>query len=197
MGWLVSAIGLPVTIGGITIVLLAVTVIMRRRMGMRPLLASRMRTTLLAVTLAASLWAVVTVTCGLRHGAYAHTNFEVSIPTFWHSVMESPVDDSTHVASADDTRGRVVLLYRFGCPDCEAAYATIVEHVSELPADDVLWLSSRSAIGHELCETYDVQWVPSVLLHDESGLRLVYDVSETDTTGLDEVVGIIGERTSD
>lgn len=139
--------------------------------------------TLSAVACGAAVACLVTTVamCGvaMSHGMQG---FGMTLPAIGRSIGLSPRDQSHELASTDDAKGRVIVVYRFACPDCEAAYDAIREATD---GRDVLWVSSRSDVGHALCERYGVEWVPSVLSVSDGGRVVVRDLYADDLSGLD------------
>lgn len=132
------------------------------------------------VTVVAGL-ALSVVICarGMFHGMQG---LGMTLPAIERSTDLSPCDQAHELGSADEVPGHIIVLYRFACPDCEDAYGAIRDAVR---GQDVMWVSSRSDVGHELCERYDVEWVPSVLSVSSDGHAVVRDLYADDLSGLD------------
>lgn len=63
---------------------------------------------------------------------------------------------------------KVIILYRFGCPDCERIYADLLQAREEHP-NELAFISSRGKVGRQLVERYDISSVPSLLVIDPKG----------------------------
>lgn len=134
-----------------------------------------------ACTTAAVCLVVTVAVCGnaMSHGMQG---LGMSLPDIGRSTELSPRDQSAELSSTEDAKGKVIIVYRFGCPDCEEAYDAIR---AATDGRGVLWVSSRSELGHALCERYDVEWVPSVLSVSDDGNVVVRDLYANDLSGLD------------
>ena len=130
MRWLES-----VTLGRTLIAAVAVTAVMavalvvvaHRTRGR----AHRARTVLAVLTsvcAVATAVLVASVPIAMSHGMQS---FGTPLAQYPASVARSHADESSQLKSTSDIRGKVVILYRFGCPDCEAAYDGIEEKVFE------------------------------------------------------------------
>lgn len=60
-----------------------------------------------------------------------------------------------------ERNGAIVILYRYGCPDCEAIYDDLQEAIDELGLKDVYYVASSSEYGQELVEEGDIHYVPT------------------------------------
>ncbi len=97
-----------------------------------------------------------------KHGYYK--GLDASATQLWHHIHRSPEEDKV----PDDLHGKIIIYYRFGCPDCSAVYPQLTEKLKEYK--NVYWISTRSAQGKELIAKYPVKEVPSVLYvkHDDT-----------------------------
>lgn len=59
----------------------------------------------------------------------------------------------------------LIILYRYGCPDCEENHDELEKLKDKVPTH---YIESRSNLGKELVKQYDVKFVPAVLLWDEN-----------------------------
>lgn len=59
----------------------------------------------------------------------------------------------------------LIILYRYGCPDCEKNHDELKKLKDKVPT---YYIESRSNLGKELVKQYDIKFVPSVLLWDEN-----------------------------
>lgn len=60
-----------------------------------------------------------------------------------------------------ERNGAIVILYRYGCPDCEAIYDDLRESIDELDLKDVYYVASSSEYGQELVKEGDIRYVPT------------------------------------
>lgn len=59
----------------------------------------------------------------------------------------------------------LIVLYRYGCPDCEKNHEELKKLKNKVPTH---YVESRSNLGKELVKQYDVKFVPSILLWNEN-----------------------------
>lgn len=60
-----------------------------------------------------------------------------------------------------ERNGAIVILYRYGCPDCEAIYNDLREFIDEIGLTDIYYVASSSEYGQELVEEGDIRYVPT------------------------------------
>ena len=60
-----------------------------------------------------------------------------------------------------ERNGAIVILYRYGCPDCEAIYDDLRNAIDELDLKDVYYVASSSEYGQKLVEEGDIRYVPT------------------------------------
>lgn len=82
----------------------------------------------------------------------------------------TPQDESAGIVGADLT-DTVVVFYRFGCPDCEATHADIVEW-AQANGLRLRWVSTRSDEGRAVFGATTLTEVPSMLATSATGERL-------------------------
>lgn len=70
---------------------------------------------------------------------------------------ETPVSQTL----PEERNGAIVILYRYGCTDCEAIYDDLREAIDELNLKDVYYMASSSEYGQELVEEGDIRYVPT------------------------------------
>ena len=108
------------------------------------------------------------------HIAYTHGyrgKLTENASGLWKTIHESPVEDKLP-ADIADLNQRLILYYRFGCPDCGATFKDISARVENL--DGVYWVATRSDQGIKLRETYPVDEVPSAVYIRKDGTTLTY-----------------------
>lgn len=70
---------------------------------------------------------------------------------------ETPVNQTL----PKERNSAIVILYRYGCPDCEAIYDDLQEAIDELGLKNVYYVASSSEYGQELVEEGDIRYVPT------------------------------------
>lgn len=92
----------------------------------------------------------------------------------------------------DDTKGSIIILYKFDCDDCKAIYNDLSDALKD--NENIYWISSTSKQGKKLTEEFTVSEVPTGLYmryNDYNGsIKAVkYELAATDnnnTTILNE-----------
>lgn len=93
------------------------------------------------------------VTMADTHGAH-----EVNAPlTMSPWKMASAIASSPAADNEEIKPGQIGVIFKFGCEDCESTYQELKEKLGP----DVVWISSRSDIGHEYVERYAIGAVPT------------------------------------
>lgn len=110
-----------------------------------------------------------------KHGAYGDP---MTFADTLRAINHSPVEDEL----PEDLRGKIILYFRFGCPDCEAVFEELSRR-AEPYGDDVYWISTRSEQGIELRKTYPCDHVPSAVYISTKSL------SDAWYTRLDKTIG--------
>ena len=78
-----------------------------------------------------------------------------SFPAIQQVNQKTPHNDYSELKTGD-----VVVLYKFGCPDCEGIY----DSANNLFLNNdihIKWVSSETPNGQELCEKYNITWTPT------------------------------------
>ena len=96
-----------------------------------------------------------TYTTARIHGYYK--GLDANADVIWKHIHRSPEED----VLPDDLHGKIIIYFRFGCPDCSAVYPELSKKLMEIK--DVYWISSRSPQGKQLLQSYPVDEVPSAL----------------------------------
>lgn len=133
----------------------------------------------LSIVTMGSIW--TTYTTAQKHGYYK--GLEGNAAQIWKHIHKSPIEDQV----PEDLHGKLIVYYRFGCPDCSAVYPELTERLKELT--DVYWISTRSAQGKELIAKYPVDEVPSVLYVKYDGTystAIIYKKNEEKQSYLDK-----------
>lgn len=98
---------------------------------------------------------------GVSHGA---STVKMPITAMITGISKSHTKDTL----PDDTKGSIIILYKFGCPDCEAVY----EDLSEMLKDrDVYWIASTDDDYKNLVETFNIEEVPTGLYMRQNDLN--------------------------
>lgn len=115
-----------------------------------------------------------------KHGYYK--GLDTNAATIWKHIHKSPEEDTL----PSDIHGKIIIYYRFGCPDCSAVYPELSKKLNEYV--DVYWISSRSPQGKELLKSYPVEEVPSILYvkyDDTHSTAILYKKNEENESYLD------------
>lgn len=152
-----------------------------------------------ATMLAADTYAFWLVNTAVEHGLY---DLGLPIAPLAEQVRHSPKDQSEEFAAAVSEVGgtptnTIVVVYRLTCPDCEAVFEDLDARLRTIPAD-VFWVSSRSSVGEQLRDLYDVTQVPSLIVFDDNGrasVSLAYTKDAAGNSVLDTSVIDIAART--
>lgn len=86
----------------------------------------------------------------------------------------------------DDATGSVVILYKYGCPDCEAIYGELASAIDEAGIEDVYYVASSSPDGRELVENGSINYVPTVVYLRHEALANGADMTHIQLTTVDE-----------
>ena len=90
---------------------------------------------------------------------------------------KTPFDESSTVEGATDI---VIGFYRFGCPDCVTVHDELESWATENNLD-LVWVSTRSEVGHRLFLSQPVDQVPALMAvraDDETLTRIAFEVDE-------------------
>lgn len=128
----------------------------------------------LAVISTFSVAFAVICAIAFSHGMY---DLDVDATKILKSIEFSPTDQSNEFARAigysegetpTTVKSSFVVIYRFTCPDCEQTHH---ELESKLRAEGkpYWFISSRSDVGHALCNLYGINEVPSIIAYDSQG----------------------------
>lgn len=93
---------------------------------------------------------IITV-IGFSHGMY---DMHTTITETMNYISKTPVESQI----PDDLSNKLVIYYRFDCPNCHAVYDKLEKATQDY---DVIWISTRSKNGKELRKTYPVEYVPT------------------------------------
>lgn len=96
-----------------------------------------------------------------------------SIPHICYSIQHTPSNVSLK-STTDDYSGSIIILYRFGCEDCEKVYDNIQSWITAHPSANITWIASRSQKGQQFLAKYPVNYVPT-------GIYVFYNQNGTAT----------------
>lgn len=102
-----------------------------------------------------------------KHGMTNEMASEIKIQDLYSHIKTTPPEDSLPV----DTRGIIVLYYRFDCPDCATIFPELQRVVQD--RNDVYWVSTRSKQGQTLREKFPVEEVPSAIYIKQDGKHFI------------------------
>lgn len=87
------------------------------------------------------------------HGLQGKQN--ITVKALNDGIKNSPEEDKV----PENLNGCIIIMYKFGCKDCEAIYNDLSAAVNN--KDKVYWISTESPQGKELIAQYPVEEVPS------------------------------------
>lgn len=126
---------------------------------------------------------IVAITTGVSTGvllkdALAHGLYDMNLPIvpLIEQVRLSPEDQSEEFgayveACAEKDKkptNTIVSMYRLTCPHCEAIYEDLDARLRAMPYQH-FWVSSKSPVGVQLRDLYDVKDVPAIISFDANG----------------------------
>ena len=112
--------------------------------------------------------------------AYQHgyrDGFNNNAYSLWRGIHDSPKEDKL----PDDLKGTLIVIYRFGCQDCETTYDELSEQLQGI--SNTYWIASRSDQGQDFLKEYPLDSVPSAVYIKQDGSYLSYQLYETSTDG--------------
>lgn len=128
----------------------------------------------------------ITTIMGYRHGMYRLSD---TIPRICESIQHSPDISEQDVPPIDELNGSIVILYKFGCKDCESVYFQIQNELKEHSDKEIYWLSSRSKQGQEFLKRYPVDFVPTgIYVYNDQNSMVTYTQKPLAITGTDDNV---------
>ncbi len=98
-------------------------------------------------------------------GAYDNIQSNQSIEDILY-YTDNGYTESDNIPS--DLSGKLVIFYRYGCPDCAAIHNDLIKYLSDNNIDDIYFISSRSNTGQKLLYPYSdkerclISQVPSI-----------------------------------
>ena len=106
---------------------------------------------------------LITVTTAYSRGYFGQ---DASLAQLKDASELAPNDQSATLPN--EITSSIVVIYKFGCPDCEAIYNDLYQDVDNIDIP-TYYVSSRSDRGHTLCVAYDINDVPTALAYNEDG----------------------------
>ena len=97
----------------------------------------------------------------LKYGAYGNGQKLQTINEIYDcTILRGFVDQSETLP--DNIRGKLIIFYKYGCPDCREIHNEIITCLQENDViNETYFVSTRSEIGAELIKTYPVKEVPT------------------------------------
>lgn len=92
--------------------------------------------------------------------------------------------------TAEDTESApaLIIVYRPGCPDCEGTYQKMSSYLSQLkdthPHFHAGWVNSRSDLGSELVDKYNIKSVPMAILIDKNNQAKLFNYTKKTNEGI-------------
>lgn len=140
------------------------------------------------LTLAAASSLALAVICFMAydHGMYS---LDIRADRIIRNIQMSPHDQSKELAEATgwsegetphNPKDAFVVIYRFTCPDCEGVKDELQARLAN-SGYPYWFVSSRSPLGHAMCELYGVDEVPSLISFDDEGrasLAVIYETKD-------------------
>ena len=115
----------------------------------------------------------------------------MNAPKIWQESMRYNGNDE--LTEDNPKPGTVIIWFRYGCKDCEAAKGSIDAYLEET-GQKAYWCYTRSDNGKKLRETYKVTSVPSAMLITGNGECIIKDLYDAETgTFLEENLNRIFE----
>ena len=84
-------------------------------------------------------------------------------------------------ADKNELKGKLIMYYKFGCPDCNGIYTEWTQMTNNVP--NLYWVSTRSKQGKELLDIYPVQEVPAGIYIKQDGTYIAYVLYDKTKTG--------------
>lgn len=138
---------------------------------------------LIAVAVATGVSMGVLLKDALAHGLY---DINLPIVPLIEQVRLSPEDQSEEFGAYVEENGTptntIVSMYRLTCPHCEAIYEDLDARLRAMPYQH-FWVSSKSPVGAQLRDLYDVKDVPAIISFDAKGRASVALIWTTDAAG--------------
>lgn len=131
---------------------------------------------------------VFAILCVFNTSLYSHGAQQYSSPKdmFIH-LINTPEEDNNEVweliENSHTFKQTIIYFYRFDCWDCTRSYDKTMEFINTLDCD-VYFISTRSEYGKELCRSYDVYNVPSIVAFNKNGESETFEIySENKSAG--------------
>ena len=118
----------------------------------------------------------INVAAAYDHGYYGQ---DASLAQLVNTTDRTPHDQSAELP--DELTSCIVVLYKYGCPDCDAIYDDLAQSVKNANVK-VYYVSSKSERGSGLCAAYDVNDVPTAIAYadDSSVLQKILYYTDDD-----------------
>lgn len=86
----------------------------------------------------------------------------------WSGIKASPTEDKL----PENTDSCLIILYKFGCDDCEKTYDALRSEFSE--TEKTYWIATRSKQGQDLVAKQQIASVPAAIYFQKDGNALTY-----------------------
>lgn len=144
-----------------------------------------------------AVWALLSVSSclivqasALTRGASVKNIMTTSVLELYETNAETPISESLPASEG----GSIVILYKYGCPDCEAIYDDLTALIEDNELENIYFVSTRSTEGKALIEEGDIQYVPTGIyirntkLNDNTRLtyQLLHTYNDDDKAVIDE-----------
>ncbi|WP_162930803.1 hypothetical protein [Lactococcus allomyrinae] len=74
------------------------------------------------------------------------------------------MNNTHHESQIDFSKPQFIILYKVGCPYCNAAHQTIEQEIKDLPRAQVHFVEVRSHLGKQLVQRYQVQKAHTIIV---------------------------------
>lgn len=132
--------------------------------------------------------------CGWLNTAFDHglepDRKDTPIGTVLKYTALSPVETMLP-SDLTELHGKIVIYFRFGCPDCVATHEDMMQALSGVPSQDIYFVSTRSEQGKKLRDIYPCPGTPSgmYICNDPAGEQITHILfvkNELDESVFDE-----------
>lgn len=129
---------------------------------------------------------IITVTCATKLAS--PWSIMVKSPNELIEIERITPDDQSN---EEINKGDIIILYKYGCPDCGAIYSDLEHYLDENGATNIKYINANTEKGRELYNEYQIQWVPTAIYiyqtdgHSTNGQTVRLDEVSNGQTVLD------------
>ena len=145
-------------VSGATVVLLIAYPILRKKKKMLSNIVGILATVCGISAIGMLIFYLCITADAKTHGAYGDYTRKETIAETLDNIKNGVIDQSDELP--EDLSGKVLIIFKYGCPDCEATYGNIYDDLVASGCE-YYFVSSRSEIGMQLVTKYYVTEVPS------------------------------------